>query len=99
MFRQLLVARSAYNASIKRQAGFLTDGSLLLCRLPRHCPVACWREPSDHSDEFAQDLHLFPYYPKPKLRHLSVFAFGSIITRGNGYINPFGQVDTKQSKV
>jgi hypothetical protein len=80
MFRQLLVARSAYNASIQRQAGFLTYGSLLCRRLPRFPQWHSGEKPSDYSDEFAQDLHLFPYYLKLKLQHLSVFVFGGIIT-------------------
>ena len=80
MFRQLLVARSAYNASIQRQAGFLTYGSLFLRCLPRVIQWHSSGKPSDYSDEFAQELHLFPYYPEKHLRHLSVFVSGGIIT-------------------
>ena len=87
MFRQLLVARSTRSTSMKRQAGFLTYGSSFLRCLPRVIQWHSSGKPSDYSDEFAQDLHLFPYYPEKHLRHLSVFVFSGIITRKKKHIN------------
>ncbi len=37
---------------------------LHLCRLPA-LPVAYWHKLRNYGDEFAQDLHLFPFSPKP----------------------------------
>ena len=87
MFRQLLVARSV-NKRFDVKTGRFPDLRIIVYRcLPR---VIQWRssgKPSDYSDEFAQDLHLFPYYPEKHLRHLSVFVFSGIITRKKKHIN------------
>ncbi len=59
---QLLVARG--KSPLHTQAGLLACGTFTLqySRLP-NLSVAYGRIFSAHSDEFAQDLHLFPFSP------------------------------------
>ena len=51
-----------FPANSERQVSRLIH--LHLCRLPA-LPVAYWHKLRNYGDEFAQDLHLFPFSPNP----------------------------------